>query len=336
MDEIKICSPFEMYSVVKGRSKAIFIWCILLPIFMLLIIWVTIQGIENQDLFKTLLGVAFIALFGWALWFCFRERKYRPGKSFLFNRGSNTKIKKLVTYVGIFGIIVICLFGYYSYMEDPTNNRIYYYLSVLLGIVYAIYYTYKSFNVHEDVDFVTLSDMGDIIGVEIGEKIKATYQNFDSSTGNKLPKGANLMIISDKKIYFSFFENGEWFFVKKNIIDISKFGILDESSNHQKLHLILRFSDGTNIILHMEAYNKATSNSYLFFRKFLEVLDAVVLGIVDEKISSRRRVSVNQETKSIESQQSENREVRSLDLSETVMEGLRNATPVESGRVLEL
>lgn len=64
-------------------------------------------------------------------------------------------------------------------------------------------------------------------------------------------------------------------------------------------------------------------------------MDAVILGTVDEKITSRRRVSVNQETKPIESQKSENKEVRRLDLSEDMIEKLRNATPVESGRVLE-
>ena len=89
-------------------------------------------------------------------------------------------------------------------------------------------------------------------------------------------------------------------------------------------------------MLHMETYGKATSNATLFIRKFLNVLDDVVLGKVDEKISSRRRVSVNQETKPVESQQSESKEVRRLDLSEDMMEKLRNATPVESGRVLEL
>ena len=56
---------------------------------------------------------------------------------------------------------------------------------------------------------------------------------------------------------------------------------------------------------------------------------------MDEKISSRRRVSVNQETKTVESQQSENKEIRRLDLSSDVINKLKNATPVEAGRVLE-
>ena len=205
----------------------------------------------------------------------------------------------------------------------------------ILGIAYAIYYTNKSFKVHEDVDFVTSSEMENIVGVEIGEKIQATYQNFDSSISDGPQDDANLMIVSDKKIYFSFIENGKWSFVKKKLNEIVKLGIFDDSNNNQKIHLKLLFSDETSIMLHMETYGKATSNATLFLRKFLEVLDAVVLGTVDEKISSRRRVSVNQETKPVESQQSENKEVRRLDLSEDVMDKLRNATPVESGRVLE-
>ena len=62
--------------------------------------------------------------------------------------------------------------------------------------------------------------MENIVGVEIGEKIQATYQNFDSSISDGQQENANLMIVSDKKIYFSFIENGKWSFVKKNLKEI--------------------------------------------------------------------------------------------------------------------
>ena len=209
-----------------------------------------------------------------------------------------------------------------------------YAFSGIIGLVYYMYYNNKSFKVHEDIDFVSSEEMERIIGAEIGEKIQATYQNFDSSVQGKLEDDSNLMILSDKKIFFSYIEKGEWLFIKKNINEVVKIGIFEDSNNN-KIYLRILFSDNTDLMLHLETYGKTTSNALLFIRKLLVVLDAVILGTVDEKITSRRRVSVNQETKPIESQKSENKEVRRLDLSEDMIEKLRNATPVESGRVLE-
>ncbi|MBO7128541.1 MAG: hypothetical protein J6W05_02055 [Prevotella sp.] len=333
MEEIRIFKAYQLYGDLFGRTKAVFIYCVLIPLCMVLCIWGMFH--DSFALVMRLLSVAIVVLCGWALCYVFTERKYKPGKSFMFFRGSKERLKKIINYGGFAGIIILCLIAYFVYMEEQKIGGLGYFITGIWGIIYAIYYTNKSFKVHEDVDFVTSSEMENIVGVEIGEKIQATYQNFDSSTSDGLQDDANLMIISDKKIYFSFLENGEWSFVKKNINEIEKIGIFDDSQNHQKIHLKLLFSDETSIMLHMESFGKATSNANLFIRKFLEVLDAVVLGTVDEKISSRRRVSVNQETKPVESQQSENKEIRRLDLNNDVMEKLRNATPVESGRVLE-
>lgn len=334
MEDLRICKGFEMYSELFGRKKATFIFCVFIPLFMLLCIWGIFE--DSFPLLIRLLSIVIVIFFVWALLFNFSERKYKPYKSFMALRGSKERIKKITTYGGIAAIVIICLILYFFYtQENKIQSWMGYAFTGILGIAYAIYYTNKSFKVHEDVDFVTSSEMENIVGVEIGEKIQATYQNFDSSISDGPQDDANLMIVSDKKIYFSFIENGKWSFVKKKVNEIVKLGIFDDSNNNQKIHLKLLFSDETSIMLHMETYGKATSNATLFLRKFLEVLDAVVLGTVDEKISSRRRVSVKQETKPVESQQSENKEVRRLDLSEDVMDKLRNATPVESGRVLE-
>ena len=84
----------------------------------------------------------------------------------------------------------------------------------------------------------------------------------------------------------------------------------------------------------MNLYDKFTSNPDLFFKKFLTTLDAVVLGKTDEKIASRRRVSVN-EPKSSASDNREGIDVRTIDISDTILGNLSNATPIESGRTLE-
>lgn len=334
MEEIRIFKGYQMYVDLFGRTKAVFTYCVLIPLFMVLCIWGMFH--DSFALVMRLLSVVMVVFWGCALCYIFTERKYKPGKSFTALRGSKERIKKITNYGGIAAIIVICLICYFVYLEEQRiQSWMGYAITGAFGIAYAIYYTNKSFKVHEDVDFVTSSEMENIVGVEIGEKIQATYQNFDSSTNADLQDDANLMIVSDKRIYFSFLENGGWSFVKKNLKEIVKLGIFDDSNNHQKIHLKLLFSDETSIMLHMETYGKATSNATLFIRKFLNVLDDVVLGKVDEKISSRRRVSVNQETKPIENQQIENKEIRRLDFNNDVMEKLRNATPVESGRTLE-
>ena len=334
MEEIRICKAYQMYGDLFGRNKAVFMYYVLIPLF--IVLFTGGLFVDSFPLIIKLLFASIVALFVWALCYVFTERKYKPGKSFMFLRGSRERIRKITNYIGIAAIIVACLIAYFIYMEEQKiGGWIGYIIAGIWVIVYAIYYTNKSFKVHEDVDFVTTSELENIVGVEIGEKIQATYQNFDSSTNDGLQDDANLMIVSDKKIYFSFLEDGEWSFVKKNINEIEKIGIFDDSNNHQKIHLKLLFSDETNIMLHMETYGKATSNANLFLRKFLVVLDAVVLGTVDEKVSSRRRVSVNQEAVPIESQQSENKEIRQLDLSKEVIGMLKNAKPVEAGRVLE-
>ena len=338
MEQIKICKGEEMYGDINGYRKSKWIYYGLIPIFIICSLFGCKIVFDNGSTFMMVLFLLIFLLCTWLFLYTIfgKETTYKPKESFGGIRGTNKKILKTTTYVGIAAIIIICLICYFGYMEEQKiQSWMGYAFTGIFGIAYAIYYTNKSFKVHEDVDFVTSSEIESIVGVEIGEKIQATYQNFDSSNNNSLQDDANLMIVSDKKIYFSFLENGKWAFVKKNINEIVKIGIFDDSYNHQKIHFKLVFSDNTSIMLHMEAYDKATSNSWLFLRKFLNVLDAVVLGTVDEEISSRRRVSVNHDTKPTESQQSENKETRRLDLNNDVIEKLRNATPVESGRVLE-
>lgn len=334
MEDIRIFKADQLYGDLFGRTKAVFMYRVLIPLFMVLCCWGIF--VDSFPLVARLLFVLLVILMGWALWYVFTERKYKPGKSFMSWRGSKEKMKNLINYGGAAGIILVCLIAYFIYMEEQKiGGWIGYIIAGIWFVAYTIYYSNKSFKVHEDVDFATSSELENIVGVEIGEKIQATYQNFDSSTNDGVPNDANIMIVSDKKIYFSFLEGGEWSFVKKNINEIEKIGIFDDSQNHQKIHLKLLFSDETSIMLHMESYGKATSNANLFLRKFLVALDAVVLGTVDEKISSRRRVTINQEAKPVESQQSENKEIRQLDLSKEMIGKLKNAKPVEAGRVLE-
>lgn len=338
MEKIKICKGEEMFSSTYGQTKSKWSHYVLLPVLIICSLFGCKLANDDGSIFMFVVCLLIFLICTWVLLYSLfgKEATYKPQTSFGGIRGSNAKIQKTITYTGVAAIIIFCLILFWGYMEEQTfESWMGYCVTGILGVAYYIYYSIKSFKVHEDVDFVTSSELERIMGVEVGEKIQATYQNFDSSVNEELQDDANLMIVSDKRVYFSFIKDGVWSYVKKGINEITKIGIFDDTYNHKKIHFKLVFSDNTSILLHMESYDKATSNSWLFLRKFLQVLDAVVLGTVDEKISSRRRVSVNQETKSVEGQQSENKEIRRLDLSNDMIEMLINAKPVESGRVLE-
>ena len=334
MNTIYVIKPLEMMSAVQGKTKTSLLFYVGFPLLVLACAFALIYGEELYIKAFGLLGVLFFGFCGWLL---FRgEQEYKPGKTYVTLRGSKEKMKQMINYSCVAGIFICFLILCFGFIEEQRiKSWMGYAFSGIIGLVYYMYYNNKSFKVHEDIDFVSSEEMERIIGAEIGEKIQATYQNFDSSVQGKLEDDSNLMILSDKKIFFSYIEKGEWLFIKKNINEVVKIGIFDDSYNNNKIYLRILFSDNTDLMLHLETYGKTTSNALLFIRKLLVVLDAVVLGTVDEKITSRRRVSVNQETKPIESQKSENKEVRRLDLSEDMIEKLRNATPVESGRVLE-
>lgn len=333
MNTIYVIKPLEMMSAVQGKTKTSLLLYVGFPLLVLACAFALIYGEELYIKAFGLLGVLFFGFCGWLL---FRgEQEYKPGKTYVTLRGSKEKMKQMINYSCVAGIFICFLILCFGFIEEQRiKSWMGYAFSGIIGLVYYMYYNNKSFKVHEDIDFVSSEEMERIIGAEIGEKIQATYQNFDSSLQGKLEDDSNLMILSDKKIFFSYIEKGEWLFIKKNINEVVKIGIFEDSNNN-KIYLRILFSDNTDLMLHLETYGKTTSNALLFIRKLLIVLDAVILGTVDEKITSRRRVSVNQETKPIESQKSENKEVRRLDLSEDMIEKLRNATPVESGRVLE-
>jgi hypothetical protein len=337
MEQIKICKGEELYGDIYGSAKSKWVYYGVFPIIILFsLLGCKLALDDGMVLMFALCLFVFLACAGFLLYTIFgKESVYKPQKSFGTIRGSNERILKIIIIISIISIILVCSVCYIFYAEATSKSWLSYAVSGIIGLVLFIYYTFKSFKVHEDVDYVTSSELENIVGVEIGERIQATYQNYNSSINGEYQDNSNLMVVSDKRVFFSFIEEGKWSFTKKNICDIVKIGIFDDSYNNQKIHFKLVFSDDTSILLHMESYGKATSNTLLFLRKFLDVLDAVILGTVDEKITSRRRVSVNQETKPIESQKSENKEVRRLDLSEDMIEKLRNATPVESGRVLE-
>lgn len=329
MNAISIIKPINLYPRIMGSFKGammkIMMW-FSIPIWILTAVLVAIFA----DGFIT--GIlAFVALLMGiaAAYVLFSGGKYKPEKSFFFWRLSKEKMSKLYKYFTIGGVIIIVLLSLY---EFKVQNIFY-----LVAVLIALYAAQKSFAVHEDVDFVANMEVSDLLGMEVDEKIQASYLNFDTS--NKPSDGSNIMLLTDKKLLFAFYDGSKWSLMNKFLKDIAKIGRINTEGvvnlTSSSSCLYVEFIDNTNLSLHMNLYDKLTSNPDLFFKKFLTTLDAVVLGKTDEKIASRRRVSVNNEPKPSVSDNNEGIDVRTIDISDTILGNLRDATPIESGRTLE-
>ena len=119
----------------------------------------------------------------------------------MYTRGSKDRERKIVTYGGIVGIIIAILFIFFVYMEEQRLGS-WMAISIpgILGLVCLVNYTRKSYQLHEDVDTVALSYMENLMGVDMGERIQAAYQNFDSSKSDSIKDGANIIVVTDRKI----------------------------------------------------------------------------------------------------------------------------------------
>ena len=255
--------------------------------------------------------------------------EYKPEKSYPLWRLSKERMAKIYKYYTIGGVILIAMLSLYEFKVQ--------YIFYLFTILAALYYMSKSFAVHEDVDYVTNSEVAELLGLDMDEKIQASYQNFDSVAN--VGGGCNMILLTDKKLVFAYYADKTWSMINKKISEIAEIGrvntdgIINITSSASYLQLV--FTDGTSVGLHMDLYDKMTSNPNLFFKKFLETIDAVLLGKVDEKITSRRRVSVNQTTKQTSEMSNEEPGRRVLDFSESIITSLKDAKPIDSGRILE-
>lgn len=322
MNKVTIIKPINLYSSMMGKSKGalmnVLMW-VALPLFIIISVFMVLGG----DGFTKFEGVLAFLFFGAIAITVFSGGYYKPEKSFFFHRLSKNNMKKINIYGGVAVILLAIVFFIFGGLRLNI-------LGYLVPLPLVLYYINKSYQFHEDVDCVTNMEVSELLGMEVDEKIQASYQNYDSS--GIIKSGSNMMLVTDKKVIFAFNNGANWEIVNKRINDIVKIGhgVYDDKS-----YLKLVFSDKTTIGLHMGLYDKFTSNPSLFFRKFLIVLDTALLGKTDEKIASRRRVSVNNVPKSSVNVNDEGVEVRKLDISDTIIGNLRNATLVESGRVLE-
>lgn len=266
--------------------------------------------------------ISLVVIVGSLLWlrWIIKGGKYKPGKSFRLWRLTKNKMSLIYKVIAII-VVIICISILCVEFKLVA-------LLSLIGALFGLYYIQKSFKVHENVDYVANQELADILGMDIDEKVQASYLKDDV-----------IFLLTDKKVVFAYKKHNRWKVINKKIEEISKIGVYTPMMKggffNTDLFFLLLFDDSTKIKLQMDLTDRITSNPDLFFKKFLITLDDVLLGKSDEKIVSRRRVSVNTGPKPSESVNDESTGMRKIDISETVLGHLRDATPIEPGRTLE-
>ena len=268
----------------------------------------------EDSIFSLIIIIVTILLF----FFGIKYRKYKPEKSFWKYRKTNEQMKKRYTIVSVATILffVACFFfvGF--------DWRI---IVGIIGAAYGLYYTSKSYEVHGDVDFSVNNEVSELLGFDIDEKIQASYQDDDSN---------RILLMTNRKIYYVNERKKQRNLVIKKLEELSKLGTYREFFSQDDFCLYLVFSDKTKMAVQMNLGDKLTSNPDLFFKKFLMTLDDYLLGRNSERTVSRRRISVGSEKKEevIETVP----KGRSIDISSTVINMMKDAIPVTENRNIEL
>lgn len=199
------------------------------------------------------------------------------------------------------------------------------------GLV-GLYYASIAVKFHEDVDFETNEFLSESLGLSIDDKIVASYQNFN---GTKIgyKKNDNLMVVTNRKIYFACFNGSNWMTLTRTFGDIQKIGGGLTNVSGNSLYLRIIFNDESTLGLRLERLEKISSEPGLFIQKFYLALDAYLLGN-DVFQNSRRRVAVSNE-KSTEARGTISK-TRSIELSTELLNELKNSEEIKPGRTLEI
>jgi hypothetical protein len=280
-----------------------------------------IVGITENDITDIIVGSLTICLFGTGLVMSSKGGKYIPGKSFFFWRLTKEKLRKFAIWSTIFLVI----FAIAVAIIDSSITSIGSFVGGLLGI----YYLLKSIKVHEDIDYAANDAILKLAGINIDEKIIASYQNFDNII-SKYEKKHNIIVVTNRKIFFAAFDGTHWLKLNRSFDDIQKIGIGGKSNNDYYLKVV--FFDNTSFRLQLNIYDKITTTPSLFVRQFLSALDSYLLGYEVVPNTSRRRVTVSSESGG---QTVQTPAVRKIELNQTISKAIKEAEEVKPGRILE-
>jgi len=207
-------------------------------------------------------------------------------------------------------------------------------ISVICGVLVPLYFLLKSIKVHGDVDYVANDALLEVAEVNVDEKVIASYQNFDN-TKSAYKKKDNIIVVTNRKIFFAVFNGTNWLKLNKTFSDIYKIGI-GGSNQQNNCYLKLVFFDNTTLVLRLDLYDKITTTPQLFLKQFLNALDSYLLGYDVVPTTSRRRITVSTEQAGEQSvTQTVTPAVRKIELNTTISKAIKEAEEVKPGRILE-
>lgn len=339
MKTLKVVSFAKMYALANGKiTLVVYYLCALLALLMG-VAGICLPFYSDIDVANSILlvisGFFFLSIVTWFLYCCIKgETDYMPGKSFRWSRITRDGQMKL----SIWSVVLMGLLSIYLFICGRWGN-----LAQSLCALVLIYYFINSLKIHEDVDYVTNQAMEEMLGVDIDEKVCASYQNFDN-TRKKQRKGDNLFVVTNRKVFYATYNGTSWMILKRQLQELKKIGWMSSSYSASKSILFLEFIDNSSVCIRMDMMEKLTSNPSLFFKQFLNVLDAYVSGYDLVKNNSRRRVSVtpitNNTAKTEEmnayTQTANNARKVNLELSESVIAQIKTGDEITGSRKIEL
>jgi hypothetical protein len=327
MNNIKIIPAIGLIKKLKGMGIINFYFFIvthytfLIPLIVIPCLFFGVIKFSQLIDIQFLISLAITSILGYfGIKYLYLPGNYIPYKSFFLERLSKEKINK----ISLVAISITFLFALYSYL---VKGHLYYQYFI---VFFVLYIYLKSLKVHGDIDYSANELLSEIIGVSIDEKIIASYQNFDG-TNERQKKDDNLIVVTNRKIFFAVFDGKKWMTMSKLIQDIEKIGI---ARNDVNSYLKLIFNDNTSLGLRLELYEKITTTPQLFIKQFLNVLDASIMGVNLLSNTNRRRVSVD--NVKVTSTTVSKSSTRNIELNPNLLNELKKSEEIKPGRILEI
>ena len=329
MKKIKIIPNGSVLKEDMGNKSFNTLFYVVFPLFIVGFSFLLYNGIKRNELTDILMSILGLIFFGGGGMFVYfkmiKGGDYIPGKSYSEFRPNKQSLSKQII-IGFIIILAINVIGFIFNKKDYFS----YWLGPSIAALYGLFYYRKSVKFHEDIDYDSNEFITDLIGASISEKITASYQNFDS-TKDKRKKNDNLIVVTNRKIFFAFFNGTNWMTLNKLFSEIEKIGIVQNEYNS---YLKLIFSDNTSLGLKLELYEKITTTPQLFIKQFLSTLDASLLGYDTAGSNSRRRVSISNENTTLGN--NFGNQTRSIEINPTLVNELKSSEEIKSGRILEI
>jgi hypothetical protein len=290
-------------------------------------------GVDENDITCIILAISLTCLLSGTLFFLFRGSKYVPNKSFFGCRWTKEKLQRITKLLIPIAIVLLVVVFTINIISEGIGKALSQSFIVIGVFLVPSYYLLKSIKVHGDVDYVANDALLEVAEVKVDEKVIASYQNFDN-TKSKYKKKDNIIVVTNRKIFFAVFNGTNWLKLNKTFSDIYKIGIGRKELSDCYLKLV--FFDNTTLGLRLDLYDKITTTPQLFLKQFLNALDSYLLGQDAVPTTSRRRITVSTEQAGEQSvTQTVAPAVRKIELNTTISKAIKEAEEVKPGRILE-